>query len=267
MRSHIHMQRCLQACAMRMESVWFLHVTCLRLPLQLSGSVLCAAAEPEIQQQDAGRQAQQSETSPASTSGRPPYLSTMQTLPRHRHEEDVLRIAGQSYHVAHTVLLLLRMLQSYMTFQEAVPLLAAETARRAVDLLKVTACPSPPRLLPAPYPLCIYCKYSVFSCTVSHVALRHHLHACFCIAQAVHPWKTLLLSCLLINYWTLPATMHACTSLLHAAATLGFCSCPLSSSDLWKSACCHKRCRTMQFYSGTRRRCSVCVRNAISRAG
>lgn len=47
-------------------------------------------------------------------------------------------MGGQQYHVAHTVLLLLRMLQGYMTFQGAVPLLAPETARRAVDLLKVT---------------------------------------------------------------------------------------------------------------------------------
>lgn len=86
---------------------------------------------------EAGRQGQQSEGTPA-TSGRPP------STPHKSSEEDVLRIAGQRYHVAHTVLLLLRMLQSYMTFQEAVPLLAAETARRAVDLLKVithlTAC-------------------------------------------------------------------------------------------------------------------------------
>lgn len=51
----------------------------------------------------------------------------------------MLWLGGQRYHVAHTVLLLLRMLQAYMTFQEAVPLLAAETARRAVDLLKVTS--------------------------------------------------------------------------------------------------------------------------------
>ena len=40
--------------------------------------------------------------------------------------------------MAHTVLLLLRMLQTYMTFQQAVPLLAADTARRAVELIKVT---------------------------------------------------------------------------------------------------------------------------------
>ena len=49
----------------------------------------------------------------------------------------MLRVSGQGYHVAHTVLLLSKMLQSYMTFQEAVPLLAADTARRAVELLKV----------------------------------------------------------------------------------------------------------------------------------
>lgn len=51
----------------------------------------------------------------------------------------MLRVGGQRHHVAHTVLLLLRMLQAYMTFQQAVPLLAAETARRAADLLKVTS--------------------------------------------------------------------------------------------------------------------------------
>ena len=50
----------------------------------------------------------------------------------------MLRLAGQRFHVAHTALLLLRMLQSYMTFQETVPSLVAETARRAVDLLKAS---------------------------------------------------------------------------------------------------------------------------------
>lgn len=40
--------------------------------------------------------------------------------------------------MAHTVLLLLRMLQTYMTFLHAVPLLAADTARRAVELIKAS---------------------------------------------------------------------------------------------------------------------------------
>lgn len=83
------------------------------------------------------RQGQQSDSPPASTSGRPPNPSRPFSSSHSKHEEDVLRISGQGYHVAHTVLLLSKMLQSYMTFQEAVPLLAAETARRAVELLKV----------------------------------------------------------------------------------------------------------------------------------
>ena len=95
----------------------------------------------------AGLQASDEETRPRgapdtnspTTSGRPsdpisPYLS-----PNHKHEEDVLRVKEQGFHVAHTVLLLLRMLQTYMAFQQAVPLLAADTARRAVELIKVNS--------------------------------------------------------------------------------------------------------------------------------
>ena len=52
-------------------------------------------------------------------------------------------MGAQKLHVAHTALLLLRMLQAYMTFQEAVPFLIADTARRAVDLLKVSPLASP----------------------------------------------------------------------------------------------------------------------------
>lgn len=98
-----------------------------------------AAVEAKADRDRAGRQGQLSDSPQASTSACPPKPSGPRTTAPHvRHEEEVLRIAGQRYHVAHTVLLLLRMLQSYMTFQEAVPLLAAETARRAVELLKVS---------------------------------------------------------------------------------------------------------------------------------
>lgn len=105
--------------------------------------VIChpVSAEVKADQNGAGRQEQLSDSPQASTSARPPNPSgSRTTAPHGRHEEEVLRVAGQRYHVAHTVLLLLRMLQSYMTFQEAVPLLAAETARRAVELLKVSSC-------------------------------------------------------------------------------------------------------------------------------
>ncbi|KAL3152085.1 hypothetical protein ABBQ32_001192 [Trebouxia sp. C0010 RCD-2024] len=88
----------------------------------------------------APRQGQPSESPKASTSGRASHPSERRTTTPHSHsrqEEEVLRVGGQRHHVAHTVLLLLRMLQAYMTFQQAVPLLAAETARRAADLLKV----------------------------------------------------------------------------------------------------------------------------------
>ena len=96
-------------------------------------------AELTADEDGAGRQGQPSDSPQASTSGRPSNPSGPRTTTPHgRHEEEVLRIAGQRYHVAHTVLLLLRMLHRYMAFQEAVPLLAAETARRAVDLLKVS---------------------------------------------------------------------------------------------------------------------------------
>ena len=100
-----------------------------------------AAAESKADQGGAGRQGQLSGSPQPSTSARPPNASGPRTpTPHGRHEEEVLRVAGQRLHVAHTVLLLLRMLQSYITFQDAVPLLAAETARRAVDLLKVNCC-------------------------------------------------------------------------------------------------------------------------------
>ena len=100
-----------------------------------------AAAESEADQDGAGRQGQLSDSPQPSTSARPSNPSGPRTTtPHSRHEEEVLRVAGQRFHVAHTVLLLLRMLQAYMTFQEAVPLLAAETARRAVDILKVSSC-------------------------------------------------------------------------------------------------------------------------------
>ena len=98
-----------------------------------------AAAESRADHDGAGRQGQLSDSPQPSTSARPSNPSGPRTTSPHgRHEEEVLRVAGQRFHVAHTVLLLLRMLQGYMTFQEAVPLLAAETARRAVDLLKVS---------------------------------------------------------------------------------------------------------------------------------
>lgn len=103
--------------------------------------IICHPVSAEVQadQDEAGRQGQLSDSPQASTSAGPPKPSGPHTTAPHgRHEEEVLRIAGQRYRVAHTVLLLLRMLQSYMTFQEAVPLLAAETARRAVELLKVS---------------------------------------------------------------------------------------------------------------------------------
>ncbi|KAA6426324.1 MAG: VPS54 isoform 2 [Trebouxia sp. A1-2] len=76
------------------------------------------------------------DTNPPSTSGRPSDPKPPHHSPNHKHQEDVLRVQEQGFHVAHTVLLLLRMLQTYMTFQQAVPLLAADTARRAVELIK-----------------------------------------------------------------------------------------------------------------------------------
>ncbi|DBA81853.1 hypothetical protein WJX77_011322 [Trebouxia sp. C0004] len=79
----------------------------------------------------AGSQASEEEARPR-RAPIPPHHST-----NHKHAEDVLRVKEQGFHVAHTVLLLLRMLQTYMTFQQAVPLLAADTARRAVELIKV----------------------------------------------------------------------------------------------------------------------------------
>lgn len=100
-----------------------------------------ATAESQGHLDGAGRQGQPSNSPPASTSGRPSNPSGPRTIPPRspsRRDEEVLRVGGQQYHVAHTVLLLLRMLQGYMTFQGAVPLLAPEIARRAVDLLKVT---------------------------------------------------------------------------------------------------------------------------------
>ena len=105
--------------------------------------VIChpISAESKADQNGAGRQGQLLDSPQASTSARRPNPSGPRTTtPHSRHEEEVLRVAGQRYHVAHTMLLLLRMLQSYMIFQEAVPLLAAETARRAVELLKVSWC-------------------------------------------------------------------------------------------------------------------------------
>lgn len=100
-----------------------------------------AAAESKADQDGAGRQGQLSDSPQLGTSARPPDPSRPRTTTLHgRHEEEALRVAGQRLHVAHTVLLLLRMLQGYMAFQDAVPLLAAETARRAVDLLKASCC-------------------------------------------------------------------------------------------------------------------------------
>lgn len=84
---------------------------------------------------------------PASVSGRPSNPSPPSHHANGRHETDKLHINNQGYHVAHTVLLLLRMQQTYLAFRDAVPLLAAETARRAADLLKVGVAASVHRLL------------------------------------------------------------------------------------------------------------------------
>ncbi len=92
----------------------------------------CAASEEEARPRGAP------DTNPPSTSGRPSDPKPPHLSPNHKHEEDVLRVKEQGFHVAHTVLLLLRMLQTYMAFQQAVSLLAADTARRAVELIKVT---------------------------------------------------------------------------------------------------------------------------------
>lgn len=78
------------------------------------------------------------DTAPPTTSGRPSDPTPGHHRPHQTHEADVLRVKGQGFHVAHTVLLLLRMLQTYQTFLHAVPLLAADTARRAVELIKAS---------------------------------------------------------------------------------------------------------------------------------
>ncbi len=103
---------------------------------------ICAGSEADEEQL---RPRGAPDSPPASTSGRSSHPPSPPPEPNHKHEDDVLTVTGQGFHVAHTVLLLLRMLQTYMTFQQAVPLLAADTARRAVELLKVsplTMCPA-----------------------------------------------------------------------------------------------------------------------------
>ena len=69
-----------------------------------------------------------------------------------KHDEELLRVTGHSFHVAHTAVVLLRMLQTYMAFQQAVPLLMPDTARTALDLLKVStpSCFQPFVLLAVP---------------------------------------------------------------------------------------------------------------------
>jgi len=99
--------------------------------------MMCACAGLQASEEEA-RPKGVPDTNPPSTSGRPSDPIPPHRRPNHKHEEDVLRVKEQGFHVAHTVLLLLRMLQTYMAFQQAVPLLAADTARRAVELIKVT---------------------------------------------------------------------------------------------------------------------------------
>lgn len=98
-------------------------------------------AEPSLSEQ--ARPNTPPHSPPTSTSGRPPTPTPPSHHANGRHEADKLYVNSQGYHVAYTVLLLLRMQQTYLTFQDAVPSLAAEIARRATDLLKVTTCACP----------------------------------------------------------------------------------------------------------------------------
>lgn len=100
-------------------------------------TLLLYAGEAETASTEAPRPPMAPHSPLASTSGRPPTHASPPGHASSRHEADTLHISGQGYHVAHTVLLLLRMQQTYLSFRGAVPLLAAETARRATDLLKV----------------------------------------------------------------------------------------------------------------------------------
>ncbi len=119
---------------------------------KLQIKLMCACAGSQASEEEA-RPRGAPDTNPPSTSGRPSDPIPPHHSPNHKHEEDVLRVKEQGFHVAHTVLLLLRMLQTYMIFQQAVPLLAADTARRAVELIKVTcsllACTAALQTLPS----------------------------------------------------------------------------------------------------------------------
>ena len=51
-----------------------------------------------------------------------------------------LRVGGKSYHVVAAVLMMLGLIESYLHYQEVVPVFTGEVAHRIVELLKV--CPS-----------------------------------------------------------------------------------------------------------------------------
>lgn len=51
-----------------------------------------------------------------------------------------LRVGGKNYHVVAAVLMMLGLIESYLHYQEVVPVFTGEVAHRIVELLKV--CPS-----------------------------------------------------------------------------------------------------------------------------
>lgn len=60
-----------------------------------------------------------------------------------RDQAAVLAVGRQQFHAVNTTLMLLRMLEEYLAFQDSVPSLGADVARRVVELLKVCTIGSP----------------------------------------------------------------------------------------------------------------------------
>ena len=57
-----------------------------------------------------------------------------------------LRVGGKDYHVVAAVLMMLGLIESYLHYQEAVPVFTGEVAHRIVELLKVRSSVSRPHV-------------------------------------------------------------------------------------------------------------------------
>ncbi len=81
---------------------------------------MCACAGLQASEEDA-RPRGAPDTNPPSTSGRPSDPNSPSLSPNHKHEEDVLRVKEQGFHVAHTVLHLSALVSTGQLTDQSVP--------------------------------------------------------------------------------------------------------------------------------------------------